>query len=52
MIKLTSLVTPQVIGSVVSPRKTVKESEDVCPKCGKEVKQIIDPQAQVIFLFI
>ena len=35
MIKLTSLITPQVIGGVVAPRKTVKESEEVCPTCGK-----------------
>ena len=35
MIKLTSLIATPAIGGVVNSRKTVKESEEVCPKCGK-----------------
>ena len=37
MIKLTSLIATPAIGGVVNSRKTVKESEEVCPKCGKAV---------------
>ena len=35
MIKLTSLIATPAIGGVVNSRKTVKESEEFCPKCGK-----------------
>ncbi len=38
MIRLTSLITPQVIGGVVGSRKTVKESEENCPNCGKPME--------------
>ena len=38
MIKLTSLITPNVVGGVVNSKKTVRESEETCPKCGKQLE--------------